>query len=99
MKTTGLRPLALARCTSSASRCVIVAMGSAALHARLELARACVDEQRLRGGLDRPTDQHADHATGVAVELVGGAGPAVAQVVEHPGAGHRLEVALLLAPG
>src|SRR5437867_7935161 len=71
---------------------------SGAFHALLELARARVDQHGAHRGLDRPADEHAEHAPGVGVERVGRARALAPEVLQRPGPLDRLQVALLLRP-
>src|SRR3954447_3324799 len=71
---------------------------SAALDARLELARPPVDEHAADRRLDRAADEHAEHPARIAVEGVGRARAPVAQVLEVPRPLARLEGAPDLLP-
>src|SRR5579872_2184936 len=70
----------------------------AALHPSFQLARAAVDEDRPGRRLDGPADHHAEHPAGIDVEPVGRLRAPATQVLELPGAVHRLHVALDLRP-
>ena len=52
------------------------------LDVSLQLVRTRVDEDGHQLALDRPADQHPEHPAGVALERVGGAGAAIAEVLE-----------------
>src|SRR6185503_19226513 len=70
----------------------------AGLGALLQAGGRVAQEEVAHLRLGRAAQEHAEHAAGVGLERVRGAGAPAAEVLERPGAGQRLGVALLLHP-